>query len=452
MSKITTIVSREYTTRVRKKSFLIMSIVGPLLFASLMIAPAWLAQMEDTEEKLIAVADSSQLFIGEFPETEYLKFEYLPDADVQRFKDQFYESPYYAVLYINKTIVNQPIGKDNAAEVYLFSDKSPSLGVQMHISNAIEKRLEGDKLKTYGIDENILKSIKTNVKVKSIKLTKSGEEKVNNFNLAMVLGYVVGFLIYFTIFFSGAQVMRGVIEEKTNRIIEVIISSVKPFELMMGKIIGVGLVALTQFALWGVLTFGLYAAVIPFLMPDTAKLQQEVKVENFMDSGSSLGAQAPVNDEMTNEISEMLGALNHINFSVVILSFVFFFFGGYFLYAAMFAAIGSAVDNEADTQQFMLPVTLPLVFAIVIMINVVQNPESSMAFWFSIIPFTSPIVMMARIPFGVPYSEIILSAVILIITFILTTWLAGKIYRTGILMYGKKASWKEMLKWLRYKN
>jgi ABC-2 type transport system permease protein len=221
---------------------------------------------------------------------------------------------------------------------------------------------------------------------------------------------------------------------------------------MMGKIIGVGLVALTQFALWGVLTFGLYAAVIPFLMPDTAKLQQEVKVENFMDSGSSLGAQAPVNDQMTNEISEMLGALNNINFTVVILSFVFFFFGGYFLYAAMFAAIGSAVDNEADTQQFMLPVTLPLVFAIVIMINVVQNPESSMAFWFSIIPFTSPIVMMARIPFGVPYSEIILSAVILIITFILTTWLAGKIYRTGILMYGKKVSWKEMLKWLRYKN
>jgi ABC-2 type transport system permease protein len=317
-----------------------MSIVGPLLFASLMIAPAWLAQMEDTEEKLIAVADSSQLFIGEFPETEYLKFEYLPDADVQRFKEQFYESPYYAVLYINKTIVNQPIGKDNAAEVYLFSDKSPSLGVQMHISNAIEKRLEGDKLKTYGIDENVLKSIKTNVKVKSVKLTKSGEEKVNNFNLAMVLGYVVGFLIYFTIFFSGAQVMKGVIEEKTNRIIEVIISSVKPFELMMGKIIGVGLVALTQFALWGVLTFGLYAAVIPFLMPDTAKLQQEVKVENFMDSGSSLGAQAPVNDQMTNEISEMLGALNNINFTGVILSFVFFFFGGYFLYAAMFAAIG----------------------------------------------------------------------------------------------------------------
>jgi ABC-2 type transport system permease protein len=245
-----------------------MSIVGPLLFASLMIAPAWLAQMEDTEEKLIAVADSSQLFIGEFPETEYLKFEYLPDADVQRFKDQFYESPYYAVLYINKTIVNQPIGKDNAAEVYLFSDKSPSLGVQMHISNAIEKRLERDKLKTYGIDENVLKSIKTNVKVKSVKLTKSGEEKVNNFNLAMILGYIVGFLIYFTIFFSGAQVMRGVIEEKTNRIIEVIISSVKPFELMMGKIIGVGLVALTQFALWGDITIGLYAAVIPFLMPN----------------------------------------------------------------------------------------------------------------------------------------------------------------------------------------
>ncbi|MDA3890430.1 MAG: ABC transporter permease [Salinivirgaceae bacterium] len=452
MSKIAIIISREYVTRVRKKSFLIMSIVGPILFAGLMIGPAWLGQMEDTEEKIIAVADSTHLFIGEFPETEYIKFDYLPTADIQKTKDQFYNSPYYAILYINKTVINQNIGDDNTSYVQLFSDKSPSLGVQMHISNAIEKRLERDKLKTFGIEERVLKSIKSNVKVKSVKLSKTGEEKENNFTLAMIIGYIVGFMIYFTIFFSGSQVMRGVIEEKTNRIIEVIISSVKPFQLMMGKIIGVGLVALTQFALWGLLTVALYAVTVPILMPDVVKMQQSVQVENFGESGSELNAQAPVNDEMTSEIKEMLGALSAINFGIVIGSFIFFFLGGYFLYAAMFAAIGSAVDSETDTQQFMLPVTLPMIFAIIVMVNIVQNPESPLAFWFSIIPFTSPIVMMARIPFGVPYSQIILSAVILVITFITFTWLAAKVYRTGVLMYGKKTSWKEMWKWLRYSN
>lgn len=450
MSKIATIISREYITRVRKKSFVIMSIIGPILFASLMIGPAYLAQLEDTEEKLIAVADSSHLFIGEFPETEYIKFEYLPSADVQKTKDLFYESPYYAILYINKNIVNQNIGSDQTAYVSLFSDKSPSLGVQMHISNAIEKKLERDKLKTYGIDENILKSVKSDVKVKSIKLTKSGEEKESNFPLNMALGYIAGFLIYITIFFSGSQVMRGVIEEKTNRIVEVIISSVKPFQLMMGKIVGVGLVSLTQFALWGVLTIALYLVAIPVLMPNVAEMQQSIQVENFGETGSALNAQSPVNDEMVSKASEIFNTVSAIDFGVVISTFIFFFLGGYFLYAAMFAAIGSAVDNETDTQQFMLPITLPMIFAIVAMVNIIQNPESPLAFWFSIIPFTSPVVMMARIPFGVPYSHILLAAVLLIATFIVFTWLSAKIYRTGILMYGKKTSWKEIWKWLKH--
>jgi ABC-2 type transport system permease protein len=448
MSKISTIISREYLTRVRKKSFLIMSIIGPVLFAGLMIAPAWFAQMEDTEEKLIAVADSSHLFLGEFPETEYIKFEYLPDADIQKYKDNFYQSNYYAILYISKVVVNSP----NA--VFLYSDKSPNLGLQMHIANAIEKRLEHDKLKTYGIDKNVLDAIKTNISIKSVKLSKTGEEKENNFTLAMILGYLAGFLIYFTIFFSGSQVMRGVIEEKSNRIVEVIISSVKPFQLMMGKIVGVGLVALTQFALWGVLTIGLYSVAVPLLMPDIANPEKQEQIQNFVQTGSSLNSQTPVNssDEMTSELFEMMGALNDINFTVMILSFIFFFFGGFFLYSAMFAAIGSAVDSEADTQQFMLPVTIPLILAIVVMINIVHNPEIQIAYWFSIIPFTSPVVMMARIPFGVPYSQIFLSIFLLIITFILIIWLSAKIYRTGILMYGKKTSWKEIWKWIKYKN
>ncbi len=448
MSKISTIISREYLTRVRKKSFLIMSIIGPILFAGLMIAPAWFAQMEDTEEKLIAVADSSHLFIGEFPETKYIKFEYLPNADIQKYKDNFYQSDYYALLYISKVVVSSP----NA--VFLYSDKSPSLGLQMHIANAIEKRLEHDKLKTYGIDKNVLDAVKTDISIKSVKLSKTGEEKENNFILAMILGYLAGFLIYFTIFFSGSQVMRGVIEEKSNRIVEVIISSVKPFQLMMGKIIGVGLVALTQFALWGILTIGLYSVAVPILMPDITNPDKQEQVQNFVQTGSSLNTQMPVNDndEMASDLFEMMGALNNINFTVMIVSFIFFFFGGFFLYSAMFAAIGSAVDSEADTQQFMLPVTIPLILAIVVMMNVVQNPESPVAYWFSIIPFTSPVVMMARIPFGVPYSQIALSIFLLIITFIAIIWVSAKVYRTGILMYGKKTSWKEIWKWIKYKN
>lgn len=429
-----------------------MSILGPLLFAGLMITPTWLAQMEDKEVKLIAVADSSHLFLGELPETDYIKFEYLPNANIEPYKKHIDESKYYAVLYIHSGIVNRAFSKDSQSDVYLYSDKSPSLGVQMHISNSIEKKLESDKLKAYGIDENVLKTVKTNVNVRSIKISESGEEKVNNFNLDMIVGYLMGFLIYFSIFFSGTQVMRGVIEEKTNRIVEVIISSVKPFQLMIGKILGVGLVALTQFLLWGVLTIGIYFTVMPLIMPDTANLKQQQTVETFMDAGSTLQQQTPVDDEMNSMVSEMMGSLNSINFGVIIFSFLFFYFGGYFLYAAMFAAIGSAVDNETDTQQFVLPVTLPMIIAIIAMVNVIQNPESAIAQWLSIIPFTSPVIMMARIPHGVPIPQVILSAVLLVGTFIFLTWIAAKIYRTGILMYGKKTSWKEMWKWLTYKN
>ncbi len=446
MKKILTIINREYSTRVRKKSFLLMSIIGPILFAAMMIVPTWMSQMDDTEEKIIAVADSSHLFLNAFPETNYLKFEYLPDADLNKYKGEFNESPYYAVLYISQVITYSP----NA--VHLYSDKSPSLSVRMHISNAIEKKLERDKLKAYNIDENVLNAVKTSISIRSVKLTKSGEENENNFTLNMIIGYLVGFMIYFTIFFSGAQVMRGVIEEKTSRIIEIIISSVKPFQLMMGKILGVGLVSLTQFAIWGVLTMVLYTAVAPMIMPDVAQMGKEMQVENLLDAGSTLQPQQPINDKLESEVTMMLASVGNINFGVIIFSFLFFFFGGFFLYGAMFAAIGSAVDAEADTQQFMIPVTIPLVLSMVVMFQTVQNPESQMSFWFSIIPFTSPIVMMARIPFGVPIEEIFLSAFLLIITFILFTWLAGKVYRTGILMYGKKTSWKEMWKWIRYKN
>lgn len=422
-----------------------MSIIGPVLFAGLMIVPTLMMKMEDTEDKLIAVVDSSGLFYNAFPESDYLKFEYTEDANLEKYKDSFYDSPYYAILFINSTVVN------NSGAVFLYSDKSPGMGVRMEISKTIEKKLEREKLKAYKVDENLLEAVKTDISIRSVKLSKDGEENENNFTLNSIIGYLLGFLIYFTIFLSGSQVMRGVIEEKTNRIVEIIVSSVKPFQLMMGKIIGIGLVSLTQFTLWIVLTIALYSAVMPLLMPDVKNMGQEVQVENLLDSKSSLQTVAPVNNEI-GKVQNIISAIPDINFGAIIFSFLFFFFGGYFLYGALFAAIASAVDSETDTQQFMLPITIPLVASLFVMIQAIQNPESQLTYWFSIVPFTSPIVMMARIPFGVPWGQVVLSGLLLIITFLATTWLSGKIYRTGILMYGKKTNWKELWKWIRYKN
>ncbi len=450
MNKISTIISREYSTRVRKKSFLIMSIVGPLLFAGLMLAPALMMKMGDNEEKLIAVVDSSQMFTNVFPETEYMKFEYMPDANLKKYKDGFYDSPYYAILFINNNVVN------NSGAVCLYSDKTPGIEVQNHISKTIEKTLEREKLRALQVDENILQAVKTNIDIRSVKITKDGEEDENNFTLNSIIGYLLGFLIYMTIFMSGSQVMRGVIEEKTNRIVEIIVSSVKPFQLMMGKIIGIGLVSLTQFTLWIVLTIALYSTIMPLVMPDVSTMghEQEVQVKSLLESQAVSGEQqmSTISEPMDDGLKNIISSLPDIKFGTIIFSFLFFFFGGYFLYGAMFAAIASAVDSETDTQQFMLPITIPLILGILVMVHAINTPESQLTYWFSVIPFTSPIVMMARIPFGVPWADVILSGVLLIGTFIGITWLSGKIYRTGILMYGKKTNWKELWKWIRYKN
>jgi ABC-2 type transport system permease protein len=268
----------------------------------------------------------------------------------------------------------------------------------------------------------------------------------------MVLGLFSGILIYFFIFMFGSQVMRGVIEEKTSRIIEVIISSVKPFELMMGKIVGVAMVGLTQFLLWVILTTTLVTIITSSF---ATKLSNKTPTEQIISSQLP-----PVNQEKSASINsvkgkdegvnEVLDAINSIDFPVMIGSFLFYFLFGYLLYAALFAAIGSAVDSEADTQQFMLPITIPLIFAIIMAQYVMQEPQGPMAFWLSIFPLTSPVIMMIRIPFGVPYLDLALSVGLLLLTFLGTTWLAAKIYRTGILMYGKKVSYKELWKWLRY--
>ena len=425
-----------------------MTILGPVLFAAFMVLPAWFATMEDTEVRTIAVVDSTNIFHNVLPETEYIKFAYPEGVTLKELQNNFENSPYSAILFIPQNILA-------SNTTILYSDKQPSMTVSMHIKNSINKEIENQKLKANNIEnlDEILKSIKTDINLRNITWSEDGQEKESNTGLAMGIGYGSGMLIYFFIFLFGSQVMRGVIEEKTNRIVEVIVSSVKPFQLMMGKIIGVGLVGLTQFVLWILLTFLFIGGVQKVMFPELSKTPTEQALsQDIMNSQDIDIQQLGYNEPEPQMLEEIFNSIGDVNFVLILGMFLFYFIGGYLLYASFFAIIGSAVDNEADTQQFMLPVTLPLIIAIFVMINTISNPEGPLAFWFSMIPLTSPVVMMVRIPFHPAAWEIVLSAVILILTFIGSTWMAGKIYRTGILMYGKKASYKELWKWLRFKS
>lgn len=446
MNKIKLIISREYLTRVKKKSFIVMTILGPILFAAMMVVPAWLASLEDTDIKKIAIIDNSGIFLNKIPDTDYLKFEYLENGNIENLKDDFSETGYYAILQILPTITKEP------SAVQLFSEKQPSFSVKSHISNAMEKELKNMELRKHGIDEEVLKSIKADVSIRTIQWGKDGETKESSTEIAMIVGYASGFLIYFFIFLFGAQVMRGVIEEKTSRIVEIIISSARPFQLMMGKIVGIALVGLTQFLLWIILTTAIIFGAKTAFLPEIGKPNsQEVMVQEVLQQQNIAQAEQIQAQDIDN-FTQIFNSMESVEFGKIFFSFVFFFLGGYLLYGSLFAAIGSAVDNETDTQQFMLPITIPLILGIFVMMNAIQTPDSPVAFWFSIIPLTSPIVMMVRLPFGVPDWQLALSMGLLVITFLGSVWLAGKIYRTGILMYGKKVNYKEIWKWLRYKS
>ncbi len=461
MSKIGLIINREYTTRVKKKSFIIMTILGPILFAAMMIAPVILMKMEDDEFKKIAVIDESGMFNDALINTEYIQFDdvsgkYYDEATVSynlsAAKKMLKDSEYYALLYIPHTAVQGTKGA-----VVIYSYQQPNMGLKMHIANGIEKRVEDIKLSIkageLGITEKevteILNVVNTDINIVTSTLDEDGGEKESSTEIAMIIGYICGFLIYMFVFMYGSQVMRGVIEEKSSRIIEVIVSSVKPFQLMMGKIIGVALVGLTQFVLWVVLTIGLVTVAQSVLLKDYDASKIAPQTINV---GSDLGQDTAAPDEEAMKFEEMFKAVFAVDYFTIIIFFLFYFIGGYLLYAAMFAAVGSAVDNETDTQQFMLPITLPLVLGIVVMVSAINNPSGSLSYWFSLIPFTSPIVMMVRIPFGVPFIDLAISMTLLVVTFIFMTWFAAKIYRVGILMYGKKVNYKELWKWFRYKN
>lgn len=445
MNKISLIIQREYFTRVKKRSFIVLTLLGPILMASIWIVPIYLSTLS-TSPKVISVLDETGIFLDKLKGDENLQFvEAVPHLKTA--KENLSKMGNYALLYIPKPDVHIP----NSAVIY--SEKQASLDVKNYIKGIMKKEIEAQKLALRGIDPEILLSIKTNVFISSIKVDGSGNEEKSSAEISMAIGIFSAILIYFFIFLFGAQVMRGVIEEKTSRIIEVVISSIKPFQLMMGKIIGIALVGFTQFMLWVVLTATLVIGFQAFYQDELKAYQTPVKIETsqglFPDNGEkTVNQQIQPKDE---NIGFFIDALLSVNYFVIIGSFIFYFLGGYLLYAALFAAVGSAVDSEADTHQFMMPITVPLIFSIVMMQFIINDPHGPVAFWLSLIPLTSPIIMMIRIPFGVPYSEIIMSASLLILGFIFTTWLASKIYRTGILMYGKKVNYKELWKWLFYK-
>ncbi len=445
MNKIILILQREYLTRIRKKSFIIMTILGPLLMASTMIVPIWVSQMTDTK-KIIQVVDETGLFFPVLTNTENITFVFTFEK-IDKVKNDFFKTDYDAILYIPDVVPY------SANTVRLFAPDNISLNIKVYLQNIIRKELEKLKLEASGVDKNILTSIETPVEIKTFKIKKGGDDEVTNSEISTALGLFGGVLIYFFIFLFGTQVMRGVIEEKINRIVEIIVSSVKPFQLMMGKIIGVALVGLTQFMLWVILTFALITVAkqsFPNIFKETA-YQPMYKGDSKMVKPTELQEMAQFEKQIkVDDTAQMIDAIKHINFGVMIFAFIFYFLGGYLLYAALFAAIGAAVDNEADTQQFMLPITIPLILSFLMAQFIINNPQGPIAFWLSIIPFTSPIIMMIRIPFGVPYYELALSMSLLIVGFIGTTWFAGKIYRTGILMYGKKINYKELWKWLKY--
>lgn len=426
-----------------------MTILGPLLFASLIILPAYFAMMGDKDLKIVAVSDSAHVLPMHLPETDVLKFRYFSDVPVDTLKKDLKDGKYNAILYIPADLMTRE-------NVVLYSMKQTPMSTNIYLTNSLTNMVQNQKLINNKIPVDVVNSIKTDINMSTIRLSEEGQEKKSSTGLSMWLGYAAGLLIYMFIFLFGTQVMRGVIEEKTSRVVEVIVSSVKPFELMMGKIIGIALVGLTQFVLWIILTMGIVTIAQTSFMPEIKKAatQQAVGNAGIQANGNVAAMADSTKNNDTQIVKDIFGALDgvKINIPLILFCFIVYFLGGFLLYGAMFAAVGSAVDNETDTQQFMLPITVPLIFAIIIMVQAMNNPDSNLSYWFSIIPFTSPVVMMTRIPFGVPVTDLVLSIALLVATFVFMTWFAGRIYKVGILMYGKKVSYKELWKWFRYHN
>lgn len=440
MHTIFLIIKREYLTRVRKRSFLIMTILGPMLIFAFYAIIGW-AAVSSIDQKKVSVVDDSQRFVNKFKNDDETAFSYSKQP-LAVAKKEFVKQGYDALVYIPENVIEAP------KTVQIFAQKSVSLALQSNIERAISKEIETIKLEKAGITQKVIEDAKVNVDAQTINLSEGGEKSSNAIAMT-IIGYFCAFMIYISVFIYGTQVMRGVMEEKTNRIVEVIISSVKPFQLMVGKILGVALVGLTQFMLWILLTIGLFTVGGTLVGDKVERGRQAMQNSSAVAAPDQVVKTEKVKD---SAMASVLQAVETLNIPLIVACFLFYFLGGYLLYSALFGAIGAAVDNETETQQFMFPITIPIIGAIAVAQFVIKDPDGALAFWTSMIPFTSPVVMMVRIPFGVPAWELVLSMVLLVLGFMGTTWLAARIYRVGILMYGKKVTYKELSKWVFYKG
>ncbi|MBE6226715.1 MAG: ABC transporter permease [Bacteroidales bacterium] len=449
-SKIGIIIGREYAIRVKKKSFIFTTILTPLLFAALMVVPSLIALYSSGEEgQMVKVVDESGIVMPYLESSKEIIFEQAaPEESLASLKENFKDSGLFAIIGIS------PLDSNKNLTITAYSEKQLNIDLQSQIRKSVNKAVEDNKLRAYNIPDldRVLKDIESDVKMNTYTLDEqTGEEKESMVEIYMGIGYIASFLIYMFIFMFGSMVMRSVIDEKTTRIVEVIVSSVKPFQLMLGKIIGVAAVGLTQFLIWVVLTFAIVTGVSAAVGVD--KIQESVTagmpVEQVMEEMNVQNIDMQNLEVEESEFDGILRALREVNYIKIVVCFLIYFLLGYLLYSGMFAAVGSAVDNEADTQQLILPVTMPLIIGLFIMLHTFQYPDSSLSFWASMIPFTSPMVMMARIAYGVPAWELALSIGLLIVTFLILTYISGKIYRIGILMYGKKATWKDLWKWMK---
>ncbi|RQO75298.1 ABC transporter permease [Pedobacter sp. KBW06] len=444
MNKILLIIQREYLSRVKKKSFIIMTLLTPLIVAGFygLIIYFSIQGVKGTFNK-VAVVNNNKSLTEKLQPTKNIGYTYVNES-LEAMKSSLKTTKYDYILYLPEFDISSPKG------IQLIGTKQAGLSLSNRVSGDIEELIRTQKLKASGISQTDLDGLKTDVNIDTKKIGEAGKEEDSSAGASTIIGTAAGIFMFMFILLYGIQVMRGVIEEKTSRIIEVMISSVKPFQLMMGKIIGIALVGLTQFVLWIVLTASISTlAVSAFVGKDA--IAQNTSVAIKAKDGTSISP--AVNSPVDSPVLAMQKSLASLDLTKIILVFIFFFIGGYLFYSALYAAIGSAVDSETETQQFMMPVMMPLLVGYALSLSVVINdPYGPIAFWLSMIPFTSPIAMVVRLPYGVPDWQLALSMLILVVGFVGTVWLASRIYRVGILMYGKKTSLKEMIKWFTYKN
>lgn len=436
MSKLFLVIKREYVSRVKNKTFLLLTLLMPLLFAAMIAVPLWLSTIKSSKENKVGVVDNTSVYSGAISDMESFKFEPLQGAiDSKRASAD--DDPYYAYL-----LIDPPADGSDLPRITLYSEKQIAPELRMHIERSLNSFERDRRLSSSGVSniEEIIANADVRFKVNTIKWGDKGVEQNSSGEIAMAIGMFITILIYMFIFIYGAQVMNSVMEEKSNRIIEILVSSVKPFDLMMGKIVAVALVGLTQILLWVIIGTGVMIYAGLFLGLDAVGDMSQMQG----------GAQMMMPAQDMPEIASLVIQLQSFNWPQIISLFLVFFIGGYLVYSSIFAAIGAAVDNPNDSQQFMMPVTVLILFAFYAGIYSVQNPDGPLAFWGSMFPLTSPIVMMVRLPFGVPFWQIALSITLLFACFFGVVYLAAKIYRIGILMYGKKPSWKELWKWLKY--